>query len=260
MFHVPKAIDHVVVAVNDLKHTIQDYEELGFTVTIGGDHAHRGSHNALITFQDGSYIELIAFKHEPPVKDNTWWDLLQVGEGIVDFALVSDDLLAELELLKSQDFEITGPMEGGRLRPDGVRVAWRLARLNTAGIERLPFVIDDITERELRVPQGNDVVHRNGVTGIAGVTVAVAALAAAEPLYQGLFGEPQAQRDTPRFSVGDQFVDLVQADAVNPDVAEFVSSRGSGPFRVTLREASPGAGIPRKFDPVLTHAARFVMA
>ena len=68
MSHVLKAIDHVVVAVNNLKHTIQDYEQLGFTVTIGGDHAHRGSHNALVTFQDGSYIELIAFKHEPPVK------------------------------------------------------------------------------------------------------------------------------------------------------------------------------------------------
>ena len=151
-------------------------------------------------------------------------------------------------------------MEGGRLRPDGVRVAWRLARLNAAGTERLPFVIEDITGRELRVPQGDNVVHRNGVTGIAGFTVAVSALAAAEPLYQGLLGEPQAQRDTPRFRVGDQFIDLVQPGPDNPDVTEFVSRRGSGPFQVTLREASPGAGAPQKFDPALTHTARFVIA
>ncbi len=252
---MPKAIDHVVVAVDDLTQTIADYERLGFTVTIGGDHAHRGSHNALITFDDGSYIELIAFKHEPPVKDNTWWDLLQIGEGLVDFALVSDDLLAELELLKTHHFEITGPMEGGRLRTDGIRIAWRVARLNIASTERLPFLIDDITDHDLRVPRGSDAVHANGVTGIAGVLVAVSSLAIANPLYRGLLGEPEARGETARFTVGDQFVDLVEADSSPADVAEFVFRRGSGPFQVTLRGGQPATRVTE-----LKHAARFVNA
>jgi hypothetical protein len=248
-----------VVAVNDLTQTVQDYERLGFTVTIGGDHAHRGSHNALITFQDRSYIELIAFKHEPPVKDNTWWDLLQTGEGLVDFALVSDDLLAELRHLRSQDFEITGPMEGGRLRTDGVRVAWRVARLNVNGVERLPFVIDDITDRDLRVPRGADAIHANGVTGIAGVTVAVTSLTDAGPLYRALLGEARAAGDALRFTVGHQFVQLIEPSEPTSEVAEWVSSRGSGPFRVTLQGPSPLGGNVRDLDLELTHSARFAV-
>lgn len=256
---MPTAIDHVVVAVNDLTQTIQDYERLGFTVSIGGEHAHRGSHNALITFQDQSYIELIAFKHEPPVKDNTWWDLLQIGEGLVDFALLSDNLLAELEYLKAQEFQITGPIEGGRIRTDGVRVAWRLARLNASGEERLPFVIDDITDRELRVPLGDNAVHPNGITGIAGVTVAVASLTAAEPLYRGLLGEAQTVDDALQFTIGDQFVQLVEPAEPESEVAAFVSSRGSGPFRVMLRGSAPLSATTQNLDLELTHSARFVV-
>ncbi|MDQ3655142.1 MAG: VOC family protein [Chloroflexota bacterium] len=252
---MPRAIDHVVVAVHDLTQAIHDYERLGFTVTIGGDHAHRGSHNALITFEDGSYIELIAFKHEPPVKDNTWWDLLQIGEGLVDFALVSDDLRAELEHLKSHDFESTGPMEGGRLRTDGIRIAWRVARLNTGGSERLPFLIDDITAHDLRVPRGEDAVHANGILGIAGVTVAVSSNDVAEPLYRALLGEPRTGGEATRFMVGGQFVDLVPPGPGAPDMTGFVSSRGSGPFQVTLR----GSGPVPEFALNLTHSARFII-
>lgn len=250
---MPQAIDHVVVTVHDLTRAIADYERLGFTVTIGGDHAHRGSHNALITFDDGSYIELIAFKHEPPVKDNTWWDLLQIGEGLVDFALLSDDLQPELEHLRTLDFEITGPMEGGRLRTDGVRIAWRVARLNTGGAERLPFLIDDITAHDLRVPRGGDAVHANGVTGIAGVTVAVSSRAVADALYRGLLGEPDPTATLTRFHVGDQFVDLVEASA-GSDIDAFLTRFGSGPFAVTLRGPEP---VPA-FEADLTHDARFV--
>lgn len=252
---MPQAIDHVVVAVHDLNQAIADYERLGFTVTIGGDHAHRGSHNALITFDDGSYIELIAFKHEPPVKDNTWWDLLQIGEGLVDFALVSDDLRAELEHLRTLDFEITGPMEGGRLRTDGVRIAWRVARLNTGGAQRLPFLIDDITAHDLRVPRGEDAIHANGVTGIAGVTVAVSSRAVADALYRGLLGDPDPTKTSTRYWVGNQFVDLLDADSGVPEVDRFVASRGSGPFQVTLRGPDPLPGFPTR----LTHSARFTI-
>jgi len=252
---MPKAIDHVVVAVHNLTQAIDDYTNLGFTVTIGGDHAHRGSHNALITFDDASYIELIAFKHEPPVKDNTWWDLLQIGEGLVDFALVCGDLRAELEHLRTLDFDITGPMEGGRLRTDGVRIAWRVARLDTGGAERMPFLIDDITAHDLRVPRGEVAVHANGVTGIAGVTVAVSSTGVAKPLYRGLLGDPESTGLSIRFHVGDQFVDLIGGDSGVPKVDTFVSSRGSGPFQVSLRGPEPVPGFPAN----LAHSARFTV-
>ena len=55
-----KGIDHFVVVVPELEAAIKSYDELGFTVVRGGKH-NIGTHNALIAFGVGSYVELIAF-------------------------------------------------------------------------------------------------------------------------------------------------------------------------------------------------------
>jgi catechol 2,3-dioxygenase-like lactoylglutathione lyase family enzyme len=47
------ALDHVVIAVNDLDRAVADYQSLGFTVYPGGVHHGGVSHNALIVFEDG---------------------------------------------------------------------------------------------------------------------------------------------------------------------------------------------------------------
>jgi hypothetical protein len=81
------SLDHVVIAVRDLDRTIADYTALGFTVTVGGEHTGGASHNALIVFADGAYIELIAFKRPNP--EFRWWRVLdEAGDGFVDYALL----------------------------------------------------------------------------------------------------------------------------------------------------------------------------
>ncbi|PMP81392.1 MAG: VOC family protein, partial [Roseiflexus castenholzii] len=57
-------IDHIVILVRDLLAAIDDYTALGFTVTPGGVHADGATHNALVAFVDGGYLELIAFRRE----------------------------------------------------------------------------------------------------------------------------------------------------------------------------------------------------
>jgi hypothetical protein len=57
----------------------------------------------------------------------------------------------------------TPPREGGRIRPDGVQLKWRTLGLKPP----LPFVIEDVTGRELRVPGGAAADHANGATGKA---------------------------------------------------------------------------------------------
>jgi catechol 2,3-dioxygenase-like lactoylglutathione lyase family enzyme len=248
---VPVAIDHVVVAVSDLNATIEDYKRLGFTVIIGGEHAHRGSHNALIAFQDGSYIELIAFRHEPPVKDNTWWDLLQIGEGLVDTALLVDDLPQTLAGLAGAGFSITGPMQGGRHLPEGQRIDWRVARLDVDGPVRYPFLIDDLTPHELRVPQGEAAVHPNGATGIARIVLGVPSVAAAREWFGLIYGPGQG--DT--FAVGSQQITLVDPDSATPDQAARLASHGAGPVEIVMTGiTSPGGTLPLD----MTHGARFV--
>jgi len=58
--------------------------------------------------------------------------------------------------------------EGGRTRPDGVSLRWRAAFLRAP----LPFLIEDLTPRDLRVPGGDATRHANGVTGVATLVVA----------------------------------------------------------------------------------------
>lgn len=57
---MPFQIDHVVIAVSDLARAVADYRALGFTVLEGGVHASDATHNALIGFADGTYLELLA--------------------------------------------------------------------------------------------------------------------------------------------------------------------------------------------------------
>src|SRR5262249_28482211 len=77
-------IDHMVVVVPDLDIAIKNYRDLGFTVVPGGRHP-IGTHNALIGFADGAYLELIAF-FEPDTM-HRWRSALTRGGGLVDYCM-----------------------------------------------------------------------------------------------------------------------------------------------------------------------------
>ena len=63
---MPLSLDHIVILVDELEAAITHYEALGFTVQRGGTHADGATHNALVGFADGSYLELIAFLLREP--------------------------------------------------------------------------------------------------------------------------------------------------------------------------------------------------
>jgi len=214
-------IDHVVIAVNDLDQAIHDFRELGFTTFFGGDHKHRGSHNALVTFADGAYLEIIAFKHEPPVKDNTWWDQLQTyGEGFVDLAIVVDDVEVTATNLGTQGIEVNNLFIGGRKTSDGDDITWRIRRLTD--VTGIPFFIDDVTDRALRVPGGERATHPNGATGIARVTIAVDDWDTTIAAYRAAFRE-----DGPVFHVGAQEIVLTQATDGRTHITELSLTGGT---------------------------------
>src|SRR5436309_5797519 len=159
----PKArlrIDHVVILVNDLSAASADYSALGFTVTPGGEHADGLTHNALISFADGSYLELIAFKGEAP--ETHFFYRGEGYEGLVTYALLPDDINGVISSARQRGLELQGPIPDGRLRPDGTRIEWQTARPPTRD---LPFLCADVTPRELRVPGGPATQHANGILG-----------------------------------------------------------------------------------------------
>lgn len=159
-------LDHVVLVVPDLAAAVAEHRERGFTVTPGGEHASGLTHNALVGFQDGSYLELIAFHDLAAARGkHSWAPVAERGGGWADFAVLSNDLRQDLAALG--DLVARPPEDGGRTRPDGIEIAWRVARLE----KPLPFVIEDLTARELRVPGGEAAKHANGMTRVAGIVL-----------------------------------------------------------------------------------------
>ncbi len=255
-----QGIDHIVIAVRDLAAASDNYARLGFTVTLGGEHTGGATHNALISFADGAYFELIAFREPDRPQEHKWWATFAKGEGTVDFALLSESVDFEGDRLTQAGIEIDGPHDGGRLRPDGQRIAWRNLGL-TAASAPLPFLIEDVTSRDLRVPTGAATEHDLGVTGIAGLILLVDAFDRASGPYQTLL-DTAGESPTPtingvrrarRFRFGSQWIELAEADPSASELQQHVRERGAGPYEIVLA----GAGADTERPPLeLTHGAR----
>src|SRR5262245_4544733 len=251
-----RAIDHIVILVRDLAAAVADYTALGFTVTPGGEHTGGATHNALVIFADDTYLELIAFKR--PAPDHHWYRHVALGEGLIDFALLPTAIEADLAAARERGLTLEGPFAGGRTRPDGQQVAWQTARALTPD---LPFLCGDVTPRALRVPDGAARLHANGVSGIAGLTVAVADLGASVTRYRALLGA--VERETAlssmqgaravSFGLDASAITLVMPDSSSGTaLAEQLEARGEGPFALTLR----GPHQDRPTNQQLAHGAR----
>jgi catechol 2,3-dioxygenase-like lactoylglutathione lyase family enzyme len=231
-------LDHVVILVRDLDAAIRDYRQLGFHVVPGGEHTGGASHNALVSFADGSYLELIAFKREAP--DHIWWRHVARGEGLIDFALLPSVIGDDIDAARGRGLDLDGPFPGGRLRPDGQRLEWETGRAHTPD---LPFLCADVTPRALRVPAGEAHQHPNGAQGVAMLELAVADLAASLARYRALLGrEPES--GTTAFVLGKTRLQLAE-------IARIPAAPGEGPVALTLTTTRPGE--PVTLDAALTH-------
>lgn len=231
-----QSIDHIVILVKDLEAAQADYISLGFTVEPGGEHSDGTTHNALVSFADGTYLELIAFKKSNP--DHRWWQYQARGEGLIDFALLPDDIMAEVAAIRGRGLDLQGPFPGGRVRPDGQQISWQTAMATT---QDLPFLCADVTSRELRVPSGAAWVHYNGVSGVARLGIVVSNLAESVQRYEALLGSPpqaQTQDGEATFIIAAAAIVLVEPKADrDPDLAAYLAQHGSGPYNLVLRTA-----------------------
>ena len=200
-------LDHAVIAVADLAAAMADYETLGFTVRFGGEHPGRRTHNALIYFADGSYLELIAERLElPPTDDEreNWIRMAPVREGsiLLTYALRTEDLATTIAACARRGLTLEGPRAGARLRPDGKRIAWRSA---AAANINLPFIIEDVSPRALRILDAEaDTMHANGALGVQRVVLLAADVAKIAAEYASLLGQmAELTGATARFTLGE---------------------------------------------------------
>jgi catechol 2,3-dioxygenase-like lactoylglutathione lyase family enzyme len=254
-----QGIDHIVIAVLDLDAAKTSYAALGFTVVEGGRHP-VGTHNALIAFADGSYIELIAFYEANP--SHRWWGPLQKGGGLVDFCMQTNDLPGDTAAFRRAGVAIDDPAPLSRVRPDGYQLNWVLSIPRTGHRGVAPFLIQDETPREERIPRQQ--THANGVTGIGTVTVAVEDVASVRRWYAEVLGRPGREIERLELDgVGVRF-------EIAPHVLEFVAPKGTGAASLTAwlrrRGPSPYAATLRTtgrelgpLDEGHTHGARLAL-
>lgn len=250
-----QGIDHLVIVVSDLDQAAKDYAQLGFTVVPGGQHP-VGSHNVLISFRDGSYLELIAFYRE--AVDHRWWDPLKKGERLVDFCFRTDDLRGDTQKLKDAGAAINDPVPWSRKRPDGFELKWLLSLATGSQRGVAPFLIEDVTPRTERIPQ--EFSHTNGVIGIDKVVVAVGELTMIEKWYGALLGR-EGQTITvgalgaegKRYEVGPHVMEfLAPREAASP-LVDWLRRFGPSPYSAVLRAEAAAVTVP--LDLRLTHGA-----
>jgi catechol 2,3-dioxygenase-like lactoylglutathione lyase family enzyme len=237
-------IDHIVILVEDLDKAIDDYQNLGFIVEQGGRHP-RFTHNALISIGDGSYIELISFYEHEGADAHRWYKYRESNGGLIDYAVLTDDLESEIARAGDHGIHYAGPNDGARKRPDGQEIAWKTATPAGDETSGLPFVIQDVTHRDLRVPSGGGVAHPNGVEMIDHLIVAVRDLEAATAKHQALFGSTPEPLDFSAsghgiegvaFNVGQHRIEL-HAPTMAGGLTEEIAQRGEGPYEVVFRGA-----------------------
>ena len=246
-------IDHIVIAVPDLETAIKNYVRLGFTVVPGGRHP-VGTYNGLIALSDGSYIELISFYRENI--EHRWWDALKKGGGLVDFCMQTDDLAGDTAKLRSAGVQIDDPVPWSRIRPDGYQLKWLLSLARDGHRGVAPFLIQDETPREERVP--GQTSHANGATGVGRVTVAVNDIPTVTRWYEAVVGRAGASVDRSEvgaigicFTIGPHRVELLAPAAAGSLLAERLRTHGPSPWAATLR----GQKDPAPLDKSLTCGA-----
>jgi hypothetical protein len=253
-----KGIDHLVVVAKDLDQAANDYEKLGFTVVPGGKHP-VGSHNALISFADGSYIEIIAFYREAP--DHRWWNPLQQGERLVDYCMQTDDLQGDTKKFREAGVAINDPVPWSRTRPDGYELKWILSLATGSHRGVAPFLIQDITPRQERIPQ--TFKHKNGVTGIGTLTITTGELSAIDRWYKAALEQEGIAITSDglgargrRYHIGPHSLDFLLPLEPESPLVNWMRLFGSSPYAATLRNESPS---PIVLDPGLTHGANLTV-
>jgi hypothetical protein len=190
-------LDHVVVVVSSLADAIEQYQSLGFTISLGGDNG--PTHNALIAFEDGSYIELISLRSrslrgifkffyrtnliilfKPFTSYLRFRFMCWMGgpDGIRDWCIKETRLDYLADALNSRNVSMSKIEKFTRCTHNLEIAEWLLV----APIEPLlPFFIKDVTHADVRIPNGDAVSHRNRCKGISSLMLDQSSYSSIQP-------------------------------------------------------------------------------
>ncbi len=181
-------IDHVIVAVADLDRARLAWTRLGFTLTPRGRHLQKGTGNYCIMFER-DYVELMGVVDRG--QDTGGLDeFLRGGEGLRGLAFATRSGDATAAELARRGLHPTPPRDLSRQLelPEGTLLPrFKLVSLPPEETPALSaFVCQHLTPELVRRPEW--LAHANAVSGVAGVTIMVAATEPLRDAYDRLFG------------------------------------------------------------------------
>jgi len=182
-------VDHATICGSALAPMESAFAEAGLQTEYGGPHATGGTHMALLGFEDGSYLELIAPKGSgSSVTESPWGKAMAGDAGPCAWAAGTSHIGRDVSRLASLHVPTRAPEPGSRAKPDGTVIRWKTATVGK-GVRgaTLPFLIEDETARELRVrPSASSAAA--GLTGIRIVVIGVKRLEPAIAQFRKAWG------------------------------------------------------------------------
>lgn len=210
---MPPRLDHLILLVHDIDEAVAAFSGAGFTVLERADAKAGSTLSRFVVFADDSYIQLAAFRSPQTIETHRLGPVMASGGGFADYSILVADL---------DEAGRRGAAAGvilGAVHEVGNSVAgagdWSLRLLlagrGTQGDEALPFLVQDVAGRGVRVPPAPS--HGNGARGIAAVTVASTLPAASARRLRALLGLPTDASPQPEHvvSVGGCTVTFVEA-------------------------------------------------
>ena len=120
-------LDHIMYAVSDLQAGILEIENLtGVKAEFGGFHPGNGTCNALLSFDNGQYLEIIAPDPGQELAGTLGQELLVHNfSGIRTWAVETTDYGKVTSVLDQFNYQYN-IIDMTRTRPDGVKLAWQI--------------------------------------------------------------------------------------------------------------------------------------
>jgi hypothetical protein len=244
-------IDHVTAAARSLRQMQDALASAGLHSENGGPHSNRATEMALLSFPDGSYLELIALQSNAvpeAVAAHYWSKFLNADAGPCAWAVDVPDVAAEAQRLSTLGIQVTTPAKNGRTRMDGVRLDWDFARVGPGPNGTFfPFLIRDITPRANRVyPSGKPTTTAFG--GVAKVVIAVQDIGKSIALYQRAYAlaAPLQQQD-PEFGAQLAWFKgtpvILAAPLSGSPLASRVTQFGDAPCAFILKRAAKSNSV-----------------
>ncbi len=139
-------VDHLLLGAADLDQGIAWVEQrTGVRPALGGSHPGRGTRNALLSLGNGHYLEVIAPDPAQTVYSFQIDIRKLIEPRLITWAAGTTDIEAVAVRAKAAGYQVFGPADGSRARPDGTRLAWRTlgiaSTLAAGAVEPIPFFI-----------------------------------------------------------------------------------------------------------------------